>query len=59
MLASRNVEALNSLANELGQEQTLVVPDVTQRDQIKALVDRTVERFEGGCVGEQRGRRSL
>lgn len=46
MLASRNVQALNSLANELGQEQTLVVPtDVTQRDQIDALVDRTVERF--------------
>jgi NAD(P)-dependent dehydrogenase (short-subunit alcohol dehydrogenase family) len=46
VLASRNVQALNSLANELGQEQTLVVPtDVTQRDQIDALVDRTVERF--------------
>jgi|SRR5579872_1470001 len=46
VLASRNVQALNSLANELGQEQTLVVPtDVTQRDQVDALVDRTVERF--------------
>jgi NAD(P)-dependent dehydrogenase (short-subunit alcohol dehydrogenase family) len=46
VLASRNVQALNSLANELGQEQTLVVPtDVTQQDQIDALVDRTVERF--------------
>ena len=46
VLASRNVEALNSLSNELGQEQTLVVPtDVTQRDQVEALVNRTVERF--------------
>jgi NAD(P)-dependent dehydrogenase (short-subunit alcohol dehydrogenase family) len=46
VLASRNVEALNSLANELGQEQTLVVPtDVTQREQVEALVNRTVERF--------------
>jgi NADP-dependent 3-hydroxy acid dehydrogenase YdfG len=46
VLASRNIQALNSLANELGQEQTLVVPtDVTQRDQVDALVDRTVERF--------------
>jgi NAD(P)-dependent dehydrogenase (short-subunit alcohol dehydrogenase family) len=46
VLAARNVQALDSLANELGQEQTLVVPtDVTQRDQINALVDRTVERF--------------
>ena len=46
VLASRNVEALNSLANELGKEQTLVVPtDVTQRDQVEALVNRTVERF--------------
>jgi NAD(P)-dependent dehydrogenase (short-subunit alcohol dehydrogenase family) len=46
VLASRNVQALNSLANELGQEKTLVVPtDVTQRDQVDALVDRTVERF--------------
>jgi NAD(P)-dependent dehydrogenase (short-subunit alcohol dehydrogenase family) len=46
VLASRNVDALNSLANELGQEQTLVVPtDVTQRDQVEALVNRTVERF--------------
>jgi NAD(P)-dependent dehydrogenase (short-subunit alcohol dehydrogenase family) len=39
VLASRNVQALNSLANELGQEKTLVVPtDVTQRDQVDALV---------------------
>jgi len=46
VLASRNVEALNSLANELGQEQTLVVPtDVSQREQVEALVNRTVERF--------------
>jgi NAD(P)-dependent dehydrogenase (short-subunit alcohol dehydrogenase family) len=46
VLASRNVQALHSLAHELGQEQTLVVPtDVTQRDQVDALVDRTVERF--------------
>ena len=46
VLASRNVEALNALSNELGQEQTLVVPtDVTQRDQVEALVNRTVERF--------------
>jgi len=46
VLASRNVEALNSLANELGHEQTLEVPtDVTQRDQVEALVNRTVERF--------------
>ena len=46
VLASRNVEALNSLANELGQKQTLVVPtDVTQRDQIEVLVDRTVDQF--------------
>src|SRR6266567_4758554 len=46
VLASRNVQALNSLVNELGQEQTLVVPtDVTQRVQIDRLVDRTVERF--------------
>jgi NAD(P)-dependent dehydrogenase (short-subunit alcohol dehydrogenase family) len=46
VLASRNVEALNSLANELGQEQTFVVStDVTQRDQVEALLNRTVERF--------------
>lgn len=46
VLASRNVEALNSLANELGQEQTLVIPtDVSQRDQVDGLVERTVERF--------------
>ena len=46
VLASRTVEALSSLANELGQEQTLVVPtDVTQRDQVEALVNRTVDRF--------------
>lgn len=46
VLASRNREALASLAKELDAERTLVVPtDVTQRDQVENLIDRTVERF--------------
>ncbi len=46
VLAARNLEALQLLAKELGQEQTLVVPtDVTRREQVDALVGRTVERF--------------
>lgn len=45
-LASRNVQALNSVADAIGRERTLVVPtDVTRREQVDALVDRTLERF--------------
>jgi NAD(P)-dependent dehydrogenase (short-subunit alcohol dehydrogenase family) len=46
VLASRNQEALAILAKELGPERTLVVvTDVTQRDQVDALVGRAAERF--------------
>ncbi len=48
VLAARNVERLNNVAERcaaLGAE-TLVVPtDVTDKDQCRALVARTVERF--------------
>lgn len=46
VLAARNEAALAALAKQLGDDRTLVVPtDVTQRDQVENLVDRTVERF--------------
>jgi NAD(P)-dependent dehydrogenase (short-subunit alcohol dehydrogenase family) len=46
VLAARNQEALAALAQELGNERALAVAtDVTKRDQVDALVDRTVERF--------------
>ena len=44
-LAARNAPALHSLAHELGQQTLVAATDVTQRDQMDALVDRTVERF--------------
>ncbi len=46
VLASRNQEALAALARELGHERALVIAtDVTERDQVEALVERAVERF--------------
>jgi NAD(P)-dependent dehydrogenase (short-subunit alcohol dehydrogenase family) len=46
VLAARNRQALESLAEQLGRERTLVLPtDVTQRDQVEALVHGAVERF--------------
>lgn len=46
VLAARNEEALNALAQEIGPERALVVrTDVTQRDQVEVLVQRAVERF--------------
>lgn len=46
VLAARNHEALTSLARELGEERALAVAtDVTQREQVDALVERAVERF--------------
>jgi len=46
VLASRNQEALAALAAELGHERTLAVAtDVTEHDQVDALVERAVERF--------------
>jgi len=46
VLASRNEAALARLAKQLGEDRTLVVrTDVTQRDQVENLIDRTVERF--------------
>jgi len=46
VLAARNEAALATLAKELGDERTLAVAtDVTKREQVEAMVDRTVERF--------------
>ncbi len=46
VLASRSQEALAALATEFGQERALAIAtDVTQRDQVDALVDGAVERF--------------
>src|ERR1700733_7230924 len=46
VLAARNQEALAALAKELGNERSLAVAtDVTKRDQVEVLVERTVERF--------------
>ena len=46
VLAARNQEALAALAQELGHERALAVAtDVTERDQVDALVERAVERF--------------
>ena len=46
VLAARNQEALAALARELGHERALAVAtDVTERDQVEALVERAVERF--------------
>jgi len=46
VLAPRNHEALSALSQELGPEHSLAVAtDVTERDQVDALVDRAVQRF--------------
>jgi NAD(P)-dependent dehydrogenase (short-subunit alcohol dehydrogenase family) len=46
VLASRNREALAGTAQQIGEERTLVVAtDVTQREQVDALVESTLERF--------------
>ncbi len=46
VLAARNQAALTALAEELGRDRALAVAtDVTQRDQVDALVERAVERF--------------
>jgi NAD(P)-dependent dehydrogenase (short-subunit alcohol dehydrogenase family) len=46
VLAARNRRALDSLADQLGRERTLVaVTDVTERDQVEAMVGAAVERF--------------
>lgn len=46
VLAARNRKALEALADELGSNRALAVAtDVTDRDQVEALVNATVERF--------------
>src|ERR1700678_3684190 len=46
VLAARNQAALTALAEELGHDRALAVAtDVTKRDQVDALVERTIERF--------------
>src|SRR5579863_3812971 len=46
VLASRNQEALTALAKDIGDDHALAIAtDVTQRSQVDALVERTVERF--------------
>jgi NAD(P)-dependent dehydrogenase (short-subunit alcohol dehydrogenase family) len=46
VLASRNQAALAELARELGSERALAVAtDVTQRDQVEAMVESAVARF--------------
>jgi short-subunit dehydrogenase len=47
-LAARQEGKLQALANELGEENILVVPtDVTDPAQVKRMVEKTVERFGG------------
>src|SRR5580692_5359493 len=46
VLAARNREAIDALAAELGPERSLAVAtDVTDRAQVDAMVDRTIDRF--------------
>jgi NAD(P)-dependent dehydrogenase (short-subunit alcohol dehydrogenase family) len=46
VLAARNQAALTALAEDLGHDRALAVAtDVTQRDQVDALVERAVEKF--------------
>ncbi len=46
VLAARNRQAIESLAAEMGENRALaVVTDVTQRNQVEAMVDAAVERF--------------
>ena len=46
VLAARSEDKLTALAEQLGEEQSLVVPtDVSEPGQVERLVSRTVERF--------------
>lgn len=44
-LAARDTERLDALASELGERTVAVVCDVTKRDEITAMVERTIEAF--------------
>ena len=44
-LAARRAERLEELAQELGERALPVPTDVSRRDQVQNLVERTAERF--------------
>ncbi len=44
-LAARQIDKLEALAAELGTDVLALETDVTQRDQVTAMVDATIERF--------------